>query len=89
MCSVRTCDYNNVYFIVSLCWLIPAFAVECTVLAQLQSKPDGDVDQLKSNHFFPCLFFFQISVPIQFRIWQHGELSTRCRECLRSIGTEY
>ena len=58
MCSLRTCDYNNVYFIVSLCWLIPAFAVECTVLAQLQSKPDGDVDQLKSNHFFSFFSFF-------------------------------
>lgn len=53
MCSLRTCDYNDVCFIVSLCWLIPAFAVERTVLEQLQSKLDGDVDWLKSNHFFP------------------------------------
>lgn len=36
-------------FIASLCWLIPAFAAECTALVQLQSKLGGDVIQLKGN----------------------------------------
>lgn len=62
MCSLRTCDYNNVCFIVSLCWLIPAFAVERTVLEQLQSKLDGDVDWLKSNHFFFLGYFYSRSL---------------------------
>lgn len=65
MCSLRTCDYNDVCFIVSLCWLIPAFAVERTVLEQLQSKLDVDVDWLKSNHFFPLVIFIPDHCPNQ------------------------
>lgn len=36
-------------FFASLCWLIPAFAAECTALAQLQSELGGDVVQLKDK----------------------------------------
>lgn len=36
-------------FVAGLCWLIPAFAAQCTALAQLQRELRGDVVQLKGN----------------------------------------
>lgn len=81
MCSLRTSSHDNMYFIASLCWCIPAHAVERAVKARLQSKLDAGVDELKTNHFYPQLFFFQISAPIQFRTGS----TDRCQNGVGSV----
>lgn len=80
MCSLKTCDYNNVYFTISFCWLTLAFAVEWTVLAQLQTKPDGDMKWLKNNHFFPLVILLpdQCPNPVQ---------NPGARSCQQGVGS--
>lgn len=48
-CSLRSHVCTDVVFVAALCWLVPAFAAQCTALAQLQRELGGDVVQLKGN----------------------------------------